>query len=86
MTGKSVKDIDRYQAVLNSLLALEENKFCADCESKGRFSTNVNFRTRWLIGCGGNSVRVDYVCEWESTSLYPYTRKCGVALIVRPIT
>lgn len=36
MTGKSVKDVDRYQAVLNSLLALEENKFCADCESKGR--------------------------------------------------
>lgn len=36
MTGKSVKDVDRYQAVLNSLLALEDNKFCADCESKGR--------------------------------------------------
>lgn len=36
MTGKSVKDVDRYQAVLNSLLALEENKYCADCESKGR--------------------------------------------------
>lgn len=36
MTGKSVKDVDRYQTVLNSLLALEENKFCADCESKGR--------------------------------------------------
>uniref|UniRef100_A0A3Q0R0F8 Small ArfGAP2 n=1 Tax=Amphilophus citrinellus TaxID=61819 RepID=A0A3Q0R0F8_AMPCI len=30
MTGKSVKDVDRYQAVLNSLLALEENKYCAD--------------------------------------------------------
>lgn len=38
MTGKSVKDVDRYQAVLNSLLALEENKYCADCESKGRLS------------------------------------------------
>lgn len=37
MTGKSVKDVDRYQAVLNSLLALEENKYCADCESKGRW-------------------------------------------------
>ncbi|TNN88090.1 Stromal membrane-associated protein 2 [Liparis tanakae] len=34
MTGKSVKDVDRYQAVLNSLLALEDNKFCADCHSK----------------------------------------------------
>ncbi len=36
MTGKSVKDIDRYQAVLTSLLALEENKFCADCHAKGK--------------------------------------------------
>lgn len=36
MTGKSVKDVDRYQAVLNSLLALEDNKFCADCQSKGK--------------------------------------------------
>ncbi|KAF3833623.1 hypothetical protein F7725_024827 [Dissostichus mawsoni] len=35
MTGRSVKDVDRYQAVLNSLLALEDNKLCADCESKG---------------------------------------------------
>lgn len=39
MTGKSVKDVDRFQAVLNSLLALEENKYCADCESKGRRSS-----------------------------------------------
>ena len=38
MTGKSVKDIDRYQAVLTSLLSLEENKFCADCEAKGKCS------------------------------------------------
>ena len=38
MTGKSVKDVDRYQTVLNSLLALEENKFCADCESKGELT------------------------------------------------
>lgn len=36
MTGKSVKDIDRYQAVLTSLLASEENKFCADCHAKGK--------------------------------------------------
>lgn len=36
MPGRSVKDVDRYQAVLTSLLALEENKYCADCESKGR--------------------------------------------------
>lgn len=36
MTGKSVKDIDRYQTVLTSLLASEENKFCADCHAKGK--------------------------------------------------
>lgn len=35
MTGKSVRDVDRYQALLTSLLALEENKFCADCRAKG---------------------------------------------------
>lgn len=35
MTGKSVKDVDRYQAVLANLLLEEENKFCADCQSKG---------------------------------------------------
>lgn len=40
MTGKSVKDVDRFQAVLNSLLALEENKYCADCESKGGSSSS----------------------------------------------
>lgn len=35
MTGKSVRDVDRYQAVLAGLLAEEENKFCADCQAKG---------------------------------------------------
>lgn len=35
MTGKSVKDVDRYQAVLANLLLEEDNKFCADCQSKG---------------------------------------------------
>jgi len=34
MTGKSVKDVDRYQAVLANLLLEEDNKFCADCQSK----------------------------------------------------
>lgn len=38
MTGKSVKDVDRYQAVLANLLLEEDNKFCADCQSKGRAS------------------------------------------------
>lgn len=37
MTGKSVKDVDRYQAVLSSLLAQDENKFCADCRAKGEY-------------------------------------------------
>lgn len=41
MTGKLVKDIDRYQAVLTSLLSLEENKFCADCKSKGKSNNNI---------------------------------------------
>lgn len=38
MTGKSVKDVDRYQAVLANLLLEEDNKFCADCQSKGNAS------------------------------------------------
>lgn len=53
MTGKSVKDVDRYQAVLNSLLALEENKFCADCESKGKVIADVLF-PRMLLPMLGN--------------------------------
>lgn len=39
MTGKSVKDVDRYQAVLANLLLEEDNKFCADCQSKGSAPT-----------------------------------------------
>lgn len=39
MTGKSVKDVDRYQAVLANLLLEEDNKFCADCQSKGSASS-----------------------------------------------
>lgn len=35
MTGKSVRDVDRYQAVLANLLLEEENKYCADCQAKG---------------------------------------------------
>ncbi|KAG8005109.1 Stromal membrane-associated protein 2 [Nibea albiflora] len=57
MTGKSVKDVDRYQAVLNSLLALEENKFCADCESKGRRTVQDGHHGTWAssvcIRCAG---------------------------------
>ncbi|KAM4631169.1 stromal membrane-associated protein 2 [Polymixia lowei] len=53
MTGKSVKDIDRYQAVLNSLLALEENKFCADCDSKGPRWASWNLGIFICIRCAG---------------------------------
>ncbi|KAF6714460.1 Stromal membrane-associated protein 2 [Oryzias melastigma] len=53
MMGKSVKDVDRYQAVLNSLLALEENKFCADCESKGPRWASWNLGIFICIRCAG---------------------------------
>ena len=33
-----MKDVDRYQAVLANLLLEEDNKFCADCQSKGSTS------------------------------------------------
>nr|XP_013998681.1 unnamed protein product [Salmo salar] len=53
MTGKLVKDIDRYQAVLTSLLSLEENKFCADCESKGPRWASWNLGIFICIRCAG---------------------------------
>lgn len=53
MSGKSVKDIDRYQSVLNSLLALEENKYCADCESKGPRWASWNLGVFICIRCAG---------------------------------
>lgn len=46
MTGKSVKDVDRYQAVLANLLLEEDNKFCADCQSKGSASLPAGMGSR----------------------------------------
>ncbi|XP_034457018.1 stromal membrane-associated protein 2 isoform X3 [Hippoglossus hippoglossus] len=53
MTGRSVKDVDRYQAVLTSLLAREENKFCADCDSKGPRWASWNLGIFICIRCAG---------------------------------
>ncbi|XP_040044342.2 stromal membrane-associated protein 2 isoform X1 [Gasterosteus aculeatus] len=53
MPGRSVKDVDRYQAVLTSLLALEENKYCADCESKGPRWASWNLGIFVCIRCAG---------------------------------
>nr|XP_019945953.1 PREDICTED: stromal membrane-associated protein 2-like isoform X2 [Paralichthys olivaceus] len=53
MTGKSVKDVDRYQTVLTSLLAREENKFCADCDSKGPRWASWNLGIFICIRCAG---------------------------------
>ncbi|NWU68116.1 SMAP2 protein, partial [Pterocles burchelli] len=53
MTGKSVRDVDRYQAVLASLLVEEENKFCADCQAKGPRWASWNIGVFICIRCAG---------------------------------
>uniref|UniRef100_A0A8C8VF09 Small ArfGAP2 n=1 Tax=Pelusios castaneus TaxID=367368 RepID=A0A8C8VF09_9SAUR len=53
MTGKSVRDVDRYQAVLASLLLEEENKFCADCQAKGPRWASWNIGVFVCIRCAG---------------------------------
>ncbi|XP_029427063.1 stromal membrane-associated protein 2 [Rhinatrema bivittatum] len=53
MTGKSVRDVDRYQAVLSSLLQQEENKYCADCRAKGPRWASWNIGVFVCIRCAG---------------------------------
>ncbi|XP_028675758.1 stromal membrane-associated protein 2 [Erpetoichthys calabaricus] len=53
MTGKSVKDVDRYQAELTALLLEEENKFCADCQAKGPRWASWNIGVFLCIRCAG---------------------------------
>ncbi|XP_008165354.2 stromal membrane-associated protein 2 [Chrysemys picta bellii] len=53
MTGKSVRDVDRYQAVLASLLLEEENKYCADCQAKGPRWASWNIGVFVCIRCAG---------------------------------
>ncbi|XP_071623763.1 stromal membrane-associated protein 2 isoform X2 [Heliangelus exortis] len=53
MTGKAVRDVDRYQAVLAGLLAEEENKYCADCQAKGPRWASWNIGVFICIRCAG---------------------------------
>ncbi|XP_053310720.1 stromal membrane-associated protein 2 isoform X2 [Spea bombifrons] len=53
MTGKSVRDVERYQAVLSELLLREENKFCADCHAKGPRWASWNIGVFLCIRCAG---------------------------------
>uniref|UniRef100_A0A8C7E6N0 Small ArfGAP2 n=1 Tax=Naja naja TaxID=35670 RepID=A0A8C7E6N0_NAJNA len=53
MTGKSVRDVDRYQAVLTNLLLEEENKYCADCQAKGPRWASWNIGVFICIRCAG---------------------------------
>ncbi|XP_035418002.1 stromal membrane-associated protein 2 [Anser cygnoides] len=53
MTGKSVRDVERYQAVLAGLLLDEANKYCADCQAKGPRWASWNIGVFICIRCAG---------------------------------
>ncbi|XP_058855332.1 stromal membrane-associated protein 2-like isoform X2 [Acipenser ruthenus] len=53
MRGKTVKDVDRYQAMLMTLLQEEANKFCADCRAKGPRWASWNLGVFICIRCAG---------------------------------
>ncbi|NXJ05153.1 SMAP2 protein, partial [Odontophorus gujanensis] len=53
MTGKSVRDVERYQAVLGGLLSDDENKYCADCQAKGPRWASWNIGVFICIRCAG---------------------------------
>ncbi|XP_069478656.1 stromal membrane-associated protein 2 isoform X2 [Ambystoma mexicanum] len=53
MTGKCVRDVERYQALLSSLLQEEENRVCADCKAKGPRWASWNIGVFVCIRCAG---------------------------------
>jgi stromal membrane-associated protein len=44
---------EKYQAILNSMLREEENKYCADCDSKGPRWASWNLGVFLCIRCAG---------------------------------
>jgi stromal membrane-associated protein len=44
---------EKYQAILNAMLREEENKYCADCDSKGPRWASWNLGVFLCIRCAG---------------------------------
>ncbi|KAJ1177017.1 hypothetical protein NDU88_002283 [Pleurodeles waltl] len=53
MTGKCVRDVERYQALLSALLQEEDNRTCADCGAKGPRWASWNIGVFVCIRCAG---------------------------------